>query len=241
MFAPPPPNAPDIEVAALQPFPDARLGDLTAMGPEAVYDLRESVNLAFLTVIQLLPARQRAVLLLRDVLGFSAAETAGLLDMTVAGVTSALQRARAALEPHHASGRIPRKTRTAGDEAERRLLDKYVTAWHASDVPALLALLRADALLTMPPFPAAYRGHDAIGQFLRTVPAGGRLGQITLIPARANLQPTTAAYVRDPDGNGSTAYGIMVLTADGDHITEITGFADPALFSAFGLPARMEG
>ena len=241
VFAPPPPNAPDIEVTGLQPFPDARLGDLTAAGPEAVYDLRESVNLAFLTVIQLLPARQRAVLLLRDVLGFSAAETAGLLDMTVAGVTSALQRARAALEPHHASGRIPRKTRTAGDEAERRLLDKYVTAWHASDVPALLALLRADALLTMPPFPAAYRGHDAIGQFLRTVPAGGRLGQITLIPARANLQPTTAAYVRDPDGNGSTAYGIMVLTADGDHITEITGFADPALFPAFGLPARMEG
>ena len=216
-------------------------GRAGAAGPEAVYDLRESVNLAFLTVIQLLPARPRAVLLLRDVLGFSAAETAGLLDMTVAGVTSALQRARAALEPHHASGRIPRKTRTAGDEAERRLLDKYVTAWHASDVPALLALLRADALLTMPPFPAAYRGHDAIGQFLRTVPAGGRLGQITLIPARANLQPTTAAYVRDPDGNGSTAYGIMVLTADGDHITEITGFADPALFPAFGLPARMEG
>ncbi len=238
-FLPPPPNAPDIEVTGLQPFPDARLGDLAAPA-DAVCERRESVSLAFLTVIQLLPARQRAVLLLRDVLGFSAAETAGLLDMTVAGVTSALQRARSALEPHRASGRIPGKARPAGDETGRRLLDKYVTAWHANDVPALISLLREDALLTMPPFPAAYRGHDAIGQFLRTVPAGGHLDQITLLPTRANLQPAVAAYVRDPDGNGSTAYGIMVLTTDGDRIIEITGFADPALFPAFGLPGFLE-
>src|SRR5262249_22009833 len=160
-----------------------------APAPEAIYDLRESVSLAFLTVIQLLPPRRRAVLLLRDVLGFSAAEAAGLLDMTVAGANSALQRARAAMEAHHASGRTPGKTRTAGDEAERRLRDRYVTAWHASDIPALLSLLREDALLTMPPFPAAYLGRDAIGQFLRSVPAGGELDQIILIPTRANLQP----------------------------------------------------
>ena len=189
-------------------------------------------------MIQLLPARQRAVLLLRDVLGFSAAETAGLLDMTVAGANSALQRARTALEPHR--GRIPGKAWAAGDETGRRLLDKYVTAWHANDVPALISLLREDALLTMPPFPAAYRGRDAIGQFLRSVPAGGHLDQITLIPTRANLQPVVAAYGRDEDGNGSTAYGIMVLTIDGDRITEITGFADPALFPAFGLPGFLE-
>jgi RNA polymerase sigma-70 factor (ECF subfamily) len=160
--------------------------------------------------------------------------------MTVTGANSALQRARAALEPHHASGRVQGKARAASDETERRLLDSYVTAWQASDVPALLSLLREDALLTMPPFPAAYRGHDAIGQFLRTVPAGGRLDQITLIPARANLQPAVAAYVRDADGNGSNAYGIMVLTIDGDRIVEITGFADPALFPAFGLPIHLE-
>jgi RNA polymerase sigma-70 factor (ECF subfamily) len=92
----------------------------------------------------------------------------------------------------------------------------------------------------MPPFPAVYRGRAAIGQFLRTVPAGGRLGQITLIPTRANLQPAVAAYVRDPDGNRGSAYGIMVLTIAGDHIAEITGFADPGLFPAFGLPARLE-
>src|SRR5262249_26704992 len=194
-FAPPPPNAPDVEVTDLQPVPDARLGELTAPAPDAIYDLRESVSLAFLTVIQLLPPRQRAVLLLRDVLGFSAAETAEVLEMTVAGANSALQRARAAMEPQRASGRLPRAARSADDETERRLLARYVSAWPASDVAGLLSLLREDALLTMPPFPAAYRGHDAIGRFLRTVPADGRLGQITLIPIRANLRPAVAAYV----------------------------------------------
>jgi RNA polymerase sigma-70 factor, ECF subfamily len=240
-FTPPSPNARDVEVADLQPFPDTYLGGPVPPEPDAVYDLRESVSLAFLTVIQLLPARQRAVLLLRDVLGFSAAETARLLEMTVAGVNSALQRARAALEPHHGSGRIPGKPRPDGDQAERRLLGRYVAAWHANDVPALLFLLREDALLTMPPFPAAYRGRHAIGQFLRSVPADGRLDQITLIPTRANLQPAVAAYVRGEDGGASSAYGIMVLTIDGDHIIEITGFADPALCSDFGLPACLEG
>ena len=240
-FAPPAPNAPEVEVVDLQPCPDAYLGGLAPQEPAAIYDLRQSVNLAFLTVIQLLPARQRAVLLLRDVLGFSAAETAQLLETTVAGANSALQRARAALEPHRASGRIPGTPRSVAGQAERQLLGKYVAAWHANDVPALVSLLREDALLTMPPFPAAYRGRDAIGRFLRSVPAGGRLDQITLIPTRANLQPAVAAYVRDDDGRSSSAYGIMVLTVDGDHVIEITGFADPAIFPDFGFPARLEG
>jgi RNA polymerase sigma-70 factor, ECF subfamily len=240
-FALPAPNAPEIEVVDLQPYPGAYLSGLAAQEPGAVYDLRESVSLAFLTMIRLLPARQRAVLLLRDVLGFSAAETAGLLEMTVAEANSALQRARAALEPLRACGRVPGKPRSADGETERQLLGRYVAAWHANDVPALLSLLREDALLTMAPFPAAYRGRDAIGQFLRSVPAAGRLDQITLIPAKANLQPAVAAYVRDDDGSGSNAYGIMVLTVDSAHIIEITGFADPALFPDFGLPARLEG
>jgi RNA polymerase sigma-70 factor (TIGR02960 family) len=240
-FLPPLPNAPEIEVTGLEPIPDARLDDLTAPAADELYELRESVSLAFLTVIQVLPARQRAVLLLRDVLGFSAAETARLLDMTVAAVTSALQRARGALDPHRASGRIPGRAPAADDEIAGELLDKFITAWHANDVPALVSLLREDVLLTMPPFPAAYRGRDAIGQFLHTVPAGGHLDQITLIPTRANLQPAVAAYVRDPDGADSAAYGIMVLTVAGDRIIEITGFADPALFPAFGLPGCLEG
>ena len=240
-FAPPAPNAPEVEVADLQPFPDAYLGGLTPPEPGAVYDLRESVSLAFLTVIQLLPARQRAVLLLRDVLGFSAAETAQLLEMTVPGANSALQRARASLEPYRASGRSPGPPRPLGDQAECRLLGRYVAAWQANDVPALLSLLREDAVLTMPPFPAAYRGRQAIGRFLRSVPAGGRLDQITLVQAAANLQPAVAAYVRDEGSEGSSAYGIMVLTVEGDRIIGITGFADPGLFPDFGLPARLEG
>lgn len=225
---------------ALQPFPDSQLGEPSEPGPEAAYDLAESVNLAFLTAVQLLPARQRAVLLLRDVLGFTAAETADVLDATIPGVNSLLHRARTTLEYHRSKGRpVPAGSRLDAD-AERRLLNRYVTAWQACDIPALLALLREDALLTMPPLPAAYRGRDAIGRFLRTVPAAGRLDRITLVPVRANCQPAVAAYVQDGDGPGMSAYGIMVLAVDGDHIIEITGFADPALFPVFGLPMRRE-
>jgi RNA polymerase sigma-70 factor (ECF subfamily) len=239
-FNPPLPNALDVEVIALQPFPDSQLGEPSEPGPEAAYDLAESVNLAFLTAVQLLPARQRAVLLLRDVLGFTAAETADVLGATIPGVNSLLHRARTTLEHHRSKGRpVPAGSRLDAD-AERRLLNRYVTAWHACDIPALLALLREDALLTMPPLPAAYRGRDAIGRFLRTVPAAGRLDRITLVPTRANCQPAVAAYVHDDDGPRMSAYGIMVLTVDGGHIIEITGFADPALFPVFGLPIRRE-
>ncbi len=239
-LVPPRPNAPDVEVVALQPYPDSRLDQLAEHDPQARYDLQESVDLAFLSTIQLLPARQRAVLLLRDVLTFSAAETASLLDTTVAAVNSTLQRGRAVLQEHRASGRLRSERPAASSAAERSILDRYLAAWHACDIPALVALLREDAVLTMPPFPMAYRGRDAIGQFFATVPAGGRLDQITLVPVRANRQPAVAAYVRDPDGGRATAYGIMVFTVDGTMIGEITGFADPALFRFFGLPRHLE-
>jgi RNA polymerase sigma-70 factor (ECF subfamily) len=237
---PPRPNAPDVEVVALQPYPDARLDPLSGHDPQARYDLAESVDLAFLSTIQLLPARQRAVLLLRDVLAFSAAETADLLDTTVAGVNSALQRSRAALEEHRASGRLRPDQRAESSAVERSILGRYLAAWQACDIAALVALLREDALLTMPPFPMAYRGRKAIAQFFATVPAGGRLDQITLVPTRANRQPAVAAYIRDPGGRRATAYGIMVFTIDGTAIGEITGFADPALFRFFGLPGHLE-
>ncbi len=239
-LVPPRPNAPDVEVVAVQPYPDSRLEHLPEHDPQGRYDLRESVGLAFLSAIQLLPARQRAVLLLRDVLAFSAAETAGLLDTTVAAVNSALQRGRAVLQEHRASGRLRPERPAVSSAAERSILDRYLAAWHACDIPALVTLLREDALLTMPPFPMAYRGREAIAQFFATVPAGGRLDQITLVPTRANRQPAVAAYVRDPDGGGAAAYGIMVLTLDGTMIGEITGFADPALFPFFGLPGHWE-
>jgi RNA polymerase sigma-70 factor (TIGR02960 family) len=233
---PPPPNAPDIEVTTLAPYPEQWLRELAGPGdPAAGYEVRESVQLAFLTVIQLLPPRQRAVLLLRDVLGFSTAETAQILQASPAAVTSALQRARATLQAHRACGRLrPASSPNLG--AERALADRFTAAWHACDIGALVSVLAGDCLLTMPPAPLAYRGRDAIGSFFATVPAGGDLTAIRLIPIRANGQPAVAAYQRD--GDIARAYGIMVLTVHAGLIGEITGFADPSLFPLFGLPQQ---
>jgi RNA polymerase sigma-70 factor (ECF subfamily) len=236
--APPPPNALDVEVTALQPYPDEWLRELAGPGDPAVgYEVRESVQLAFLTVIQLLPPRQRAVLLLRDVLGFSAAETAQILQASPAAVTSALQRARAALQAYRASGRL-RPASAPAPGAERALADRFTAAWHAGDIPALVAVLAEDCLLTMPPAPLAYRGRQAIGSFFARVPAGGDLTAIWLVPARANVQPAVAAYLRD--GAAARAYGIMVLTVHAGLVGEITGFADPSLFPLFGLPRQTD-
>ena len=233
--APPPPNAPDVEVTALQPYPDEWLSELTGPDdPAASYELRESVQLAFLTVIQLLPPRQRAALLLRDVLGFSAAETAQVLQTSPASVTSALQRARATVESHRASGRL--LPASADPTAARMLADRFTTAWHAGDIPSLVSVLAEDCLLTMPPLPLAYRGRHAIATFFGTVPAAGDIGAIGLVPVRANGQPAVAAYMRA--GHRAEAYGIMVLTVRKGQISEITGFADPSLFALFGLPRQ---
>ena len=236
--ASPPPNASDVEVTALAPYPDEWLRELAGPGDPAIaYEVRKSVQLAFLTVIQLLPSRQRAVLLLRDGLGFSAAETAQILQASQATVTNALQRARATLNSHRASGRLrPASTTDLG--AERALADRFTAAWHACDIPALVSVLAEDCLLTMPPAPLAYRGREAIGSFYATVPAGGDLTAIRLIPTRANGQPAVAAYLRD--GATARAYGIMVLTVRAGLIGEITGFADPSLFSLFGLPLQAD-
>jgi RNA polymerase sigma-70 factor (TIGR02960 family) len=234
----PPPNAPDVEVTALHPYPDEWLAELAGPDdPAARYEVRESVELAFLTVVQLLPARQRAVLLLRDVLGFSAAETAQILQVSQAAVTSSLQRARATLQARRDSGRL-RPAGSLGAGADRALADRFTEAWHACDVPAVVSVLAEDCLLTMPPAPLAYRGRDAIGSFFATVPGGGDLAAIRLVPTRANGQPAVAAYQRD--GQTARAYGIMVLTIHGALIGEITGFADPSLFPLFGLPLQAD-
>jgi len=210
---------------------DHRLGD----GPAGRPEVRESVQLAFLTVIQLLPPRQRAVLLLRDVLGFSAAEAAQVLGSSQASVTSALQRARATLEAHRASGRL-RPATSLGPGTERALADRFTEAWHAGDISALVSVLAEDCLLTMPPAPLAYRGRQAVGAFFATVPAGGDLAAIRLVAIQANQQPAVAAYMRD--AGAAQAYGIMVLTIHDGMIGEITGFADPSLFPLFGLPVH---
>ena len=235
------PATPEGEATTLAPYPDALLDELPSTAPEpgARYDLRESVQLAFLASIQHLPPRQRAALLLRDVLGFAATEVAELLDTSSASVNSALQRARATLDRRHAEGRLGIGRTAPPDDVERSLVQRYVDAWESVDVPRLVALLREDALMTMPPAPLLFRGRQAIGDFFSTVPAGGALDEIRLLPTRANRQPALAGYVLDREAGVYRAYGLMVLTLEGDAIAEITGFSDPSLFSLFGLPPEL--
>jgi RNA polymerase sigma-70 factor (ECF subfamily) len=226
---------------AVTAYPDSWLEELAAreLPPAARYELFETVQLAFLVAIQLLPPRQRAVLVLRDVLGWSARETAELLDTSTASVNSALQRARVTLEERRAAGRLARSAGPVSDEQERSLLRRYVDAWRRVDIDGLVSLLREDAVMTMPPVPMLVAGRRAIGEFFATVPAGGELQRIHLLPTRANRQPALAAYVQDEADCPPRAYGLMVLTVDGDAIAGITGFVDPALFALFGLPERL--
>jgi RNA polymerase sigma-70 factor (ECF subfamily) len=222
------------EVAWLQPYPDTLLDELPAddADPATIAERRESVALAFVAALQLLPATQRAVLILREVLGWPAREVAELFDTTVAAVNSALQRARATLAaapavhsgPHQLSSR------------EQQVLDGFLRAWHACDIPALAALLREDVTLSMPPQAIQIVGRDAVAGFFATVPADGRLHLIRLVVTRANGHPTLAAYLPDDQSGDCRGYGIMVLTITDDQLATITGFPDPDLFPIFNLP-----
>jgi RNA polymerase sigma-70 factor (ECF subfamily) len=226
---------PTIEPAALTPYPDAWLDELPSEGaePGARFDLRESVQLALLAAIQTLPPRQRAALLLRDVLGFSAKEVAQLLDVSSTSVHSAVRRARATLER-----RVPDRT-PPPDDVQHSLVQRYIEAWETVDIAGLVALLREDAVMTMPPDPAVFQGGRAIGDFFATVPAGGALDKIPLLPTRANRQPAVGAYFPDPETGVYRPYGIMVLTLNGDSIAEITGCTDPTVFPLLGLPVEL--
>jgi RNA polymerase sigma-70 factor (ECF subfamily) len=206
----------------LQPYPDRLLEDLVE---------RETVELAFITAIQLLPPKQRAVLILRDVLGWSAKEVAETLGDSVGAVTSALQRARRGLEG-------TRRHVPAPGEAERALLKRFMAAWEAVDVDGLVSLLTEDALMTMPPEGMRIAGAQAIGDFFAAVPQDGRLDEIRLMPSAANRQPMLAAYARGDDRT-HRPYGLMVLQIEGNLISGIVGFPDPSLFEQFGLPAKL--
>jgi RNA polymerase sigma-70 factor, ECF subfamily len=209
----------------LEPYPDSMLPD---GDPQARLDLRESVALAFLAAIQHLPPRQRAMLLLFDVLGWSAAEIAELLETSVAAVNSGLQRARATLEA--------RPSPRPSEEEERVLMQRFVEAWERVDIPGLVELLREDAVMAMPPEPVWFPDAAAIGEFFATVPGEGDLTRVKLVPTRANLRPALAAYF---DG---AAFGIMVFEIEDGKIAEIVGFADAArIYDRFGLPERLEG
>jgi RNA polymerase sigma-70 factor (ECF subfamily) len=219
----------------LEPYPDALLADLPdrAPGPEARYETREAVSLAFLSGLQQLPPRQRVVLVLRDVMGFRAAEVAGMLDATENAVTNALKRGRATLAaalPGLDRERVP----LPGSARERRVVEAFTRAFEAGDVDAIVALLTDDVWLTMPPLDMEYEGQEAVGHFLRTVVmAGGR--SYVLRPVRANGQPAFGVYRRDPGSAIVHAHGVMVLTLSGDRVAALTRFIDNGLLSEFGL------
>jgi RNA polymerase sigma-70 factor (ECF subfamily) len=222
-----PRNAASVD-AFLQPYADQLLEPAT---PDGEAERRESVGLAFVAAMQLLPARQRAALVLRDVLGWSARETAAALGISVAAANSALQRARERVERERREGTLARVHRPAGHDVEQEVMRRFVEAWDAVDLEGLTALLADDALMRMPPEPTRFDGAAAIGDFFATVPMDGRLDLIALVPVRSNGQPALAAYVEDEP------YGIMVFAVEADRIAGITGFARcPELFPRFGLP-----
>ena len=231
------------EPVHLQPYPDHLFEELSSHlpGPEATIERREGIELAFVAAVQFLPPRQRAALLLRDVIGYSAAEVAPILETSIAGINSALQRARVTLEQARANSRVTRAHIPPSATTEKALVDRLVTAWHDADVPSIVAILTEDALFSMPPLPEHFVGRDAIAAFLATGPAQGRLDRFRLVPTRANHQPALAAYWRDADEGAFHAHGIVVIAITGEEIASLTRFGDPALFAHFGLPMTVDG
>ena len=216
----------------LEPYPDALL-DNAAAGPEARYDARESIALSFVAGLQHLPPQQRAVLVLRDVLGFPAAEVAGILDTTPAAVNSALIRARAGLR----TDRDPRDVPLPKSPAEAAVVDRFVHALEHFDLDRLVALLTQDARLTMPPESLEFRGPQAIAGFLRDLPFWGQ--ELKVVLTRANNQPTLVYYVPDPCAPIWRAGSIMVLTLRSDRVCALTRFGDHGLLARFGFPRTL--
>jgi len=224
------------EVVWLEPYPDVLLEGAIEVppGPEARFEQTESISLAFVTALQVLPPRQVAVLVLRDVLGFHASEVAGMLDSTVESVNSALKRARASLQRQSgpAAGPPP-----AGSRSEEAIVAKFVSAYESADLGALVALLTDDVFMSMPPMPFEYAGRDIVARFCGGLFGAGR--RFDLVPARANGQPAFGAYQRAPAGirHGT---GLYVLTLSGDRICGLTRFEN-SMLPWFGLPRSLPG
>ncbi|MBI1282001.1 MAG: sigma-70 family RNA polymerase sigma factor [Anaerolineaceae bacterium] len=223
----------------LEPIPDEWLA-VSDIGPESYYAARENITLAFMTVLHLLPPRQRAVLILRDVLEWEAAEAADLLGTTVASVKSALHRARETLSANkrpHLEGTAPQTL----DDQRQSMLESYVRAWQTADIKSLLALLHEDATFSMPPIPAWYQGRATIGGLVgKTIFAGQASGRWRLIPTRANGQIAFGLYRRDDAQAVYIPYAIQLLTfADDGQIADIITFRSPSLITTFKLPATL--
>ena len=205
-------------------------------GPEARYEQAESISLAFVAALQVLPPRQVAVLILRDVLGFHASEVAGMLDSTVESVNSALKRARASLQRRRPpAGLASEPPPAVGSPTEDAIVAKFARAYESADVDALVALLTDDVFMSMPPMPLEYEGRDAVARFCALLFGSGR--RFDLAATRANGQPAFGAYVRAPDGirHGT---GLFVLTLTGDRICAMTRF-DNSVLPWFGLPRSL--
>ena len=220
----------------LQPFPDALLEGAAGRppGPEARYEQTEAISLAFVTALQLLPPRQVAVLILRDVLGFHASEVAGMLEVTLESANSTLKRARASLQRRQqAAGHQPPPA--AGSPAEDAIVARFARAWESADLDALVALLTDDAFIALPPGPFGYEGRDNVARYCARLFAAGR--SFDLVPTRANSQPAFGAYLRVPAGIRH-ATGFYVLTLAGGQICAMTRF-EASVLPWFGLPRSL--
>jgi RNA polymerase sigma-70 factor, ECF subfamily len=238
MVEPPEPTR-RVEPMWLEPYPDVLLEGLadTAPGPEARYETRESVGLAFMVALHHLPPRQRAALVLRDVLGFHSSEVAEMLESSEASVKGALQRARATIDERMVPGArerapLPRSTR------ERELVGRFAAAVESGDTQSIVSMLTQDAWLTMPPEPYEYQGGEAIARFLRDR-ATRRGANLKLVPTRANGQPGFGCYLPDAHAPITRAYGLMILTLTNDSISAITWFGERSLVPRFGLPRTL--
>ena len=234
------PGEPLVESVWMEPYPDESLGLEDGLAsPEARYEQRESVELAFIAALQHLPPRQRAVLILRDVLGFSAREVAGAVETTPAAVDSALQRAHKAVDE-----RLPERSqqavlRSLDDQSLREIVDRFVDAWERGDVDAVVAMLASDGAMTMPPLPTWYRGREAVAAFLEGWPLS-RDRRWRVVPIRANGQLAFGKYIWNREREAFMAHSISVLTLDREAIAEITSFLGAELIPRFGLPEEID-
>ncbi len=227
------------EVVWLEPFPDALMEGAIDVppGPEARYEQTEAISLAFVTALQLLPPRQLAVLILRDVLGFHANEVAGMLDSTTESVNSALKRARASLERRRPPAADREPAPASGSPSEDALVARFVSAYESADLDAVVALLTDNVFMSMPPMPLEYEGRDVVARFCAGILGPGR--RFDLVPTRANGQPAFGAYLRTPAGM-SRGTGLIVLTLSGDRICAMSRFENSVL-PWFGLPRSLPG
>ena len=223
----------------LEPYPDPLLEGLAdpALAPDARYEARESVGVAFMAALQLLPPRQRAALVLRDVLGFRTAEVADMLDSSEASVKGALQRARATLDERMLPGSRDRAP-APRSQSELALVARFAAAVEGGDTEGIVALLTDDAWLTMPPEPYEYQGRPAIARFMHDR-AERRSAPLRLVPTRANGQPAFGCYLPDAQAPIARAYSIIVLTLADDRIAAITWFGERSLLARFGLPRTL--